>query len=63
MEELATAIVDGFNLIKQLFSSASAAGSNVAAIDHESLMESISSIVQNIAAFVTELAGAIITRI
>jgi hypothetical protein len=63
MEELASAIVDGINLVKLLFADASAAEGNTIAIDQESLMDGISSIVQNIAAFVTELTGLIVTKL
>jgi hypothetical protein len=58
MEELATAIVDATVLLRDLIDGATAQG-NVAAADQGEVWESISSIVQNLAAFVTELAGQI----
>jgi len=63
MEELATAIVDGVSLFSQLFNAATDGGGNVMAIDQATMWESISSIVQNLAAFVTELAGEIASKI
>lgn len=63
MEELATAIVDGASLIKQLFSSAAGAEGNIVAIDEATLWETMSTIVQNIAAFMTQLFGEIVTKL
>jgi len=62
MNELATAIVDSVSLIKELFSDA-ATGGNVVAMDQATLMDAISSIVQNVAVFVTQLIGEIVVKL
>lgn len=62
MDALATAIVEGASLIKQIFTSASAEG-NVTALDQEAALDTISSVVQNFAAFFTELISAIIGKL
>lgn len=59
MKELATAIVDAASVLKNLVDGAGDGQVNVAAVDQSDLLQSISSIVQNLAAFLTELAGAI----
>ena len=63
MEQLATAIVDGAHLVKQIFISAANGEGNIVALDEEALLESISSIVQNLAAFLTQLVGEIIIKL
>ena len=62
MDELATAIVDSVSLIKELFTGA-VEGANVVAMDQATLMDAISSIVQNVAVFVTQLIGEIVTKL
>jgi len=59
MDELATAIVDAASILKNLVDAAGNGQVNTAAVDQSALLQSISSIVQNMAAFFTELAGAI----
>jgi hypothetical protein len=59
MDALATAIVDAASVLKNLVDAAGDGQANVAAVDQADLLESISSIVQNVAAFLTELAGNI----
>ncbi len=63
MEELASAIIDGFSLVKQLFAAATGEGGNVVSMDEGTFLESISSIIQNFTAFMTELAGEIATKV
>jgi hypothetical protein len=63
MDSLATAIVDAASLFRSLLDSASGAGgnavANVVALSQADVLHSLTSIVQNLAAFVTELLGAI----
>ena len=63
MEELATAIVDGASLMKQLFSLAAGTEGNIVPIDETTVLETLSSIAQNITSFVTELVGQILTKL
>ena len=63
MEELARAITDSFSLIKQLLAAATGEGGNVVSMDEAAVLESISSILQNVAAFMTELVGEIATKV
>jgi hypothetical protein len=63
MEELATAIVDAASVLKNLVDGAGDGQVNVAGVDQSDLLQSISSIVQNLAAFLTELAGAIAAQL
>ncbi len=63
MEQLATAIIDGVHLIKQLLIAAGNGEGNVVALDEQALWEGISSIVQNLTAFLTQLAGEIATKL
>jgi hypothetical protein len=58
MDALATAIVEGASLIKQIFISTSAEG-NITSLDQETAVEMLSSVVQNFATFFTELLSAI----
>ena len=63
MDALATAIVDAASLFKSLLDGASGPGGNavvnVVALSQGDVLHSLTSIVQNLATFVTELLGAI----
>jgi hypothetical protein len=63
MDSLATAIMDAASLFRSLIDSASGSGenavANVVALSQADVLHSLTSIVQNLAAFVTELLGAI----
>lgn len=63
MDALARAIVDAASLFRSLLDSATAPGgnevANVVALSQADVMQSLTSIVQNLAAFVTELLGTI----
>jgi len=63
MDALATAIVDAASLFRNLLDGASEPGgnmiANVVAVSQGDVLQSLTSIVQNLAAFVTELLGAI----
>jgi alpha-D-ribose 1-methylphosphonate 5-triphosphate synthase subunit PhnH len=63
MDALATAIVDAASLFRSLLDGTSEPGgnivANVVAVSQEDMLQSLTSIVQNLAAFVTELLGVI----
>ncbi len=59
MEQLAKAIVDAIYLVKELFVDLGNGEGDIAAQDQEVLWGSISSIVQNVLSFLTELFGEI----
>ncbi len=67
MDSLATAIVDAASLFRSLLDHAAEPGgnavANVVALSQADVLHSLTSIVQNLAAFVTELLGAIAGRI
>jgi hypothetical protein len=63
MEQLATAIVDGAHLIQQIFVAAANGEGNIVALDQQTLLDGLSSIVQNMAAFLTQLVGEIIIKL
>ena len=63
MDALATAIIEGASLIKQVFTSAAAEGNVTSVMDQETTLETLSSVVQNFAAFFTELISAIIGKL
>ena len=59
MEQLTEAIMESAALIKQIFISAATAQGDAIVLDKSDVWESISTIVQNFTAFMTQVVGEI----
>jgi hypothetical protein len=62
MEQLAEAIMESAALIKQIFISAATAQGDTIVLDKSDVWESISTIVQNFTAFMTQVVGEIAAK-
>ncbi|MCJ7769594.1 MAG: hypothetical protein MUO92_03850 [Dehalococcoidales bacterium] len=62
MEQLTEAIMESAALIKQIFISAATAQGDAIVLDKSDVWESISTIVQNFTAFMTQVVGEIAAK-